>query len=161
MTVARLAVVCLSCLSLGGCLTAYRGPPEGPSAQLTFSSPTYSTSLLSSAKLSVAIDRVGKDCKVTQLGWLDYDAKTKDEVHRLTAGAIAALSIHYNRTTLFAGNLNGGMDIVFIPQENRKYTLEFVTDDKTFDAKVYDVTNGTRAEVRSGESIFNFCLPTA
>lgn len=157
MPVSKLIAVCILCLSLGGCLTGYRPPTSGSTAQLKLSSPTYSSALLSSASLRIAIDRVDRSCKATSLGWIEYDPAKKDQIYPLTAGAISSLSVHYERNTLFVGNLNGGAELAFVPQPNHQYTLEFVTDDKAFDVKVYDETGGTRAVVPTKESSFQLC----
>ena len=157
MSASKLIAAGILCLSLGGCLGGYRPPTAGSTAQLKLSSPTYSSALLSSASLRVSVDRVDRACKSTSLGWIKYDPAKKDEVYPLTAGAISSLSIHYERNTLFVGNRSGGADLVFVPQPNHQYTLEFVTDDKAFDVKVYDETGGTRVVVPMKESFFELC----
>lgn len=161
MRLTRLIVTGACCLFLASCLTAYQPVADGgPTAQLKFSSPTYSSSMLSAAGLTVSVYRVDHACNFKHLGWIKFDPKKNGEQHALAAHTIAWLNVSYSRNTLFVGNLQGRMDLVFEPKAGHQYNLEFVTDDKTFDTKVYDETNGARTAIQTADSIFALCRPT-
>lgn len=97
MRLIGLIVLAASCLSLTGCLTAYQPVADGgATAQLKLSSPTYSSSLLSAANLTLSVYRVDDRCNFKHLGWIKYDPQKNGESHALAADTIAWLSVSYN-----------------------------------------------------------------
>lgn len=150
----KIVMLALLCAGLTGCLTPYK-PVDGPSAELRLHFPAHRTSVLVDAKLRIAVHRVDESCNSEDMGWLQFDPKTAMNAYRLPAGQPLWFYVGY--TPAGASNAHGNTTFAFMPDADRRYSLEFLTDDKTFEVNLYDETAGTRSTVPLKDHYFDFC----
>ena len=131
-----LIVVLSGCASKGP--RPYVGPKSGPKATVNLFAPTIQSSAANS-EIDFEIFRATANCSMESLGWVTLTPKGFNKPITVAAGVPFFVRLDYFQTDIvLARNSRGEVKFVFVPAENKTYTVEYKGTGTRFDMDIWE-----------------------